>query len=252
MPADPGHEFSNVLLQLCGPGASYAPGGAYPAINNSGYVASYVGSGGGSSPGVAYELLLSYSASRVARARGRIRGLRQLACFPARANLAQSHVSPRGVFERARSQPEHCGNRRVGDDLPASPLRMAPFSTRCRRRASRGVSTVAMTFPWFPRSRASISAIFAISASSPMTSASPPIHSAYVFIEPSYDVANDYKNGTSQHPLADVNRGEAFIKATYEAIRGSAFWESSLLIITSDEHGGFYRSCDSSGCCRTR
>jgi phospholipase C len=63
---------------------------------------------------------------------------------------------------------------------------------------------------------------------------------SYVFIEPSYDVANDYKNGTSQHPLADVNRGEAFIKATYEAIRGSAFWESSLLIITWDEHGGFF------------
>src|SRR5580700_674669 len=41
MPADPGHEFANVLLQLCGPGASYTPGGAYPAINNNGYVASY-------------------------------------------------------------------------------------------------------------------------------------------------------------------------------------------------------------------
>ena len=63
---------------------------------------------------------------------------------------------------------------------------------------------------------------------------------SYVFIEPSYDVANDYKNGSSQHPLADVNRGEALIKATYEAIRNSAFWESSLLIITWDEHGGFY------------
>jgi phospholipase C len=62
----------------------------------------------------------------------------------------------------------------------------------------------------------------------------------YVFIEPSYDVGNDYKNGTSQHPLADVNQGEALIKATYEAIRNSAFWDSSLLIITWDEHGGFY------------
>src|SRR5580704_15642573 len=41
MPADPGHEFSNVLLQLCGQGASYPSGGAYPVINNSGYVASY-------------------------------------------------------------------------------------------------------------------------------------------------------------------------------------------------------------------
>ena len=36
MPADPGHEFSNVLLQLCGEGASYPSGGPYPAIINSG------------------------------------------------------------------------------------------------------------------------------------------------------------------------------------------------------------------------
>jgi phospholipase C len=63
---------------------------------------------------------------------------------------------------------------------------------------------------------------------------------SYIFIEPSYDVANDYKSGTSQHPLADVNGGEALIKSTYEAIRNSLFWEGSLLIITWDEHGGFY------------
>jgi phospholipase C len=36
MPADPGHEFSNVLLQLCGEGASYPSGGPYLAIINSG------------------------------------------------------------------------------------------------------------------------------------------------------------------------------------------------------------------------
>ena len=116
MPADPGHEFANVLLQLCGPGASYTPGGAYPAINNSGYVASYVGSGGGSSPGV---IMNCYSAAQLPVLHalgGRIRGLRQLACFPARPNLAQSHVSPCGVFERTRSQPQHCGNRRVGNN----------------------------------------------------------------------------------------------------------------------------------------
>src|ERR1700675_3890924 len=42
MPVDPGHEFVDVLMQLCGPGATYAPGGAYPPINNSGFVADYV------------------------------------------------------------------------------------------------------------------------------------------------------------------------------------------------------------------
>jgi phospholipase C len=67
-----------------------------------------------------------------------------------------------------------------------------------------------------------------------------PFDYSYIFIEPSYDVLHDYKAGTSQHPQADVVRGEALIKATYETIRNSSIWNSSLLIITWDENGGFY------------
>jgi phospholipase C len=63
---------------------------------------------------------------------------------------------------------------------------------------------------------------------------------SYVFIEPSYDVLNEYKNSTSQHPLTDISLGEGLIKETYEAIRNSPHWNSSVLIITWDEHGGFY------------
>src|SRR5262249_45281499 len=63
---------------------------------------------------------------------------------------------------------------------------------------------------------------------------------SYTFIEPSYNVTADYKCGTSQHPLDDVTRGESLIKCTYEAIRTSPHWNNSLLIITWDEHGGFY------------
>src|ERR1700739_3601262 len=51
MPVDPGHEFTDVVEQLCGPGASYPPGGAYPAIAKSGFVASYAASGGSAVPG---------------------------------------------------------------------------------------------------------------------------------------------------------------------------------------------------------
>src|SRR5215472_17978229 len=51
MPADPGHEFTNVLKQLCGDMASYPPAGAYPAIDKSGFVASYAASGGSAAPG---------------------------------------------------------------------------------------------------------------------------------------------------------------------------------------------------------
>ena len=62
----------------------------------------------------------------------------------------------------------------------------------------------------------------------------------YVFIEPSYCIGDDYRGSTSEHPLADIRLGENLIKTTYEAIRNSPVWEHSLLIITWDEHGGFY------------
>lgn len=65
----------------------------------------------------------------------------------------------------------------------------------------------------------------------------------YTFIEPNYgDILHTYKGGSSQHPMDDMYGGEGLIKATYEAIRNSRHWDSSLLIITYDEHGGFYDS----------
>jgi phospholipase C len=71
--------------------------------------------------------------------------------------------------------------------------------------------------------------------------ARPDYSASYTFIEPSYGhVTSDFKCGTSQHPLDDVTRGEMLIKCTYEAIRNSPSWHNSLLIITWDEHGGFF------------
>jgi phospholipase C len=63
----------------------------------------------------------------------------------------------------------------------------------------------------------------------------------YTWIEPSYGhVWSDYICGTSQHPLDDVTRGERLLKCTYEALRASPLWDTSLLLVTWDEHGGFY------------
>src|SRR5215213_9225753 len=41
MLSDPGHEFPDVVEQLCGVGQSYPSGGQYPEINNSGFAANY-------------------------------------------------------------------------------------------------------------------------------------------------------------------------------------------------------------------
>jgi phospholipase C len=69
----------------------------------------------------------------------------------------------------------------------------------------------------------------------------------FVFIEPKYgahgfDVTGpgDFTCGNSMHPLDDVTRGEQLVKTVYESIRNSPHWDTSLLIITFDEHGGFY------------
>ena len=67
---------------------------------------------------------------------------------------------------------------------------------------------------------------------------------SYTFIEPNYgeSVFDTYKGGSSQHPEDDPTGGEGLIKYVYEAIRNSPVWNTSLLIVTYDEHGGFYDS----------
>jgi phospholipase C len=74
---------------------------------------------------------------------------------------------------------------------------------------------------------------------------------SYNFIEPTYgdlgindslqfDLTAAFKGGTSQHPINGVAGGEALMKEVYEIIRNSFIWNESCLIITYDEHGGFY------------
>lgn len=46
--------------------------------------------------------------------------------------------------------------------------------------------------------------------------------------------------GNDDHPSHDVANGQRLVKEVYEALRGSPQWNESLLIITYDEHGGFY------------
>ena len=72
----------------------------------------------------------------------------------------------------------------------------------------------------------------------------PNYDAAYTFIEPRYDtisstLGDPYVNN-SQHPANAVSPGEALIKEVYEAIRNSPYWNQSMLIITWDEHGGFF------------
>lgn len=62
----------------------------------------------------------------------------------------------------------------------------------------------------------------------------------YSFIEPEvigYDKGNPPDD---QHPPRDVRLGEDLIRTVYEAVRSSPLWDRILLIVTYDEHGGFF------------
>jgi phospholipase C len=60
---------------------------------------------------------------------------------------------------------------------------------------------------------------------------------AFTFIEPRYMVIGQ----NDQHPPSDVLKGDDLIASVYNAVRSNAaLWESTLLVVTWDEHGGFY------------
>lgn len=61
----------------------------------------------------------------------------------------------------------------------------------------------------------------------------------YVFLCPRY-MNSEAGFANSQHAPWDVRFGEHWIADVYEALRSSPIWESSLLVVTYDEHGGFY------------
>lgn len=67
---------------------------------------------------------------------------------------------------------------------------------------------------------------------------------AYTFIEPAYGniVDDSYRGGSSQHPMDSIAGGDALVAEVYNALRNSPLRDRSLLVVTYDEHGGFYDS----------
>jgi len=239
MPIDPGHEFANVLDQLCGPGAKYPNAGPYPTINNSGYVDSYVDSGGGGDPA---DLMKCFTAAQLPV-------LNALAgefvvCDKWHASMP-GPTWPNRMFVHAASS--------GGLDHSPTTFEILEWETLDGFKFANGTIFDALKLKGIKRCLYAgddfpmVAALKGIQLGDirPFSNFAGDLAGSnfpfgYVFIEPSYDVLNDYKNGTSQHPLADITHGEALIKATYEAIRNSAVWANSLLVITWDEHGGFY------------
>jgi phospholipase C len=63
----------------------------------------------------------------------------------------------------------------------------------------------------------------------------------YVFLEPAYFGSKEKGfPAQDQHPDHSIRAGEGLLKSVYEALRTSPQWEESLLLVTYDEHGGFF------------
>jgi len=235
--ADPGHEFTNVLEQLCGSSATYPPDGAYPAIDNSGFIAFYAASG--AAPG---EVLKCFAPEQLPV----VTALAQefAVCDnwhasmpgPTVPNRMFAHAASSGGLDHTPTTDEIL----LWETIGGFELKSGTVFDALRKK---GVSYRLYAGDDFPM----VAALKGISLldihdysefAGDLSQAAFPY--GYVFIEPSYDVLNEFRTSTSQHPLSDITLGERLIKETYEAIRNSALWETSVLLITWDEHGGFY------------
>ncbi|KAJ8772283.1 hypothetical protein K2173_027460 [Erythroxylum novogranatense] len=62
---------------------------------------------------------------------------------------------------------------------------------------------------------------------------------SFTVIEPNYFDLKGFP-ASDDHPSHDVASGQKLVKEVYETLRASPQWNETLLVITYDEHGGFY------------
>jgi len=246
MPVDPAHEFVDAVTQLCGADATYPLGGPYPNIDNSGFVAAYAyspSSDEGNAPG-------DYGRIMSCQAPNNLPYLNQLAsAFAVCDNWFASipgPTIPNRFFALAASSAglDHSPTTAElltwegldGFEFPNGTLFDRLTKADDWRIYSDGPTALSSAIRGIHPDDVKDFANFATDIRA--TSYLP----RFTWIEPDYgDIfLGTYKGGTSQHPLDGVAGGENLIKETYEALCASPIWPNSVLIITWDEHGGFY------------
>jgi phospholipase C len=239
MQHDPGHEFDDTVMELCGKGHPYFPGLPYPAVDCSGFVQNYAEKKGVTDPG---EIMMCQDPSQI----------------PVLMHLAQEFVvcdnwysslpgptwpnrffvnsGSSGGLDHSPSTAEIYGWMNYGFNFPNGTIFHKPLNWRVYADTIFPISNaVVIQHGWPTSSPVRQFSSFAADVNRPDYPAQ------YTFIEPNYGhFYSDYKRGNSQHPLDTVIGGEIFIQRVYNAIRSSPVWNSSALIITWDEHGGFY------------
>ncbi len=62
-----------------------------------------------------------------------------------------------------------------------------------------------------------------------------------IFIEPQFTDGADPDHADDDHPITSIARGQELIRRVYGAVSANqATWSKSMLIVTYDEHGGFF------------
>jgi phospholipase C len=239
---DPGHGFPAVLEQLCGEGAHYEIGRPYPPINNSGFVSNYARAHRELPDGAMKCFTPDQVPVLTALAREFLVCDRWFCSMPGptEPNRWFVHAATAGTLDESPTKEEYfesMANPWGGFEFERGTIYdlLRKADVKFRIYAGDEIPSVALLD--------GVSRTFDIDDFDDDFAedvASPSYDAAYTFIEPSYDVFSDYKGGSSQHPLGSVVAGELLIKRTYEALRRSPIWESSLLVVLYDEHGGFY------------
>jgi len=62
---------------------------------------------------------------------------------------------------------------------------------------------------------------------------------AVAFVDPQF-LGEEEGTTNDDHPHADIRAGETFLNSIYNAVTRSPNWESTLLVVTFDEWGGFF------------
>ena len=243
MTHDPGHGFSNTLEQMCGPEAVYPPGGPYPRpITNAGYVSANAQRGGVAAAG---DVMKCFTPDQLpvldALAREFVVCDHWFGSLPGPTfpNRMFVHAATSGSFDDNPSDDEIF--KAIVTPGGGFDFRQGKVFKLLKKADVRYRIYAGDRFP-MAASLDGVSVVFDIDGFDDFAKdlQDPSFDAGYVYIEPNYDVLDEFRDGNSQHPLGSVAAGERLIKATYEAIRNSPLWGKSLLIITWDEHGGFY------------
>lgn len=258
MTTGPGHEFLDVLEQLCGQNTTNPypgnPKATYPTINNSGFVANY--SANGAAVGdlgdimdccdsatdipVLYQLASEFAICDhwYSSMPGPTWPNRLFAMGGSSAGLDDSPSSTQ-IKEWETVDGFQYQNGSFFDLLDGNGLGYGLFNDFNNLFAADPsydggqfavVSGIKNIFPW------DVQNLFAFASA---------VNGFYpwqfTWIEPNYgDAGGNFDGGSSQHPTDSLAAGEKLIAFVYNTIRSSPIWHCSMLIITYDEHGGYY------------